>query len=81
VILSGRSIKIPRMINLLGNRKHSDFTVHSIEIMPQKTMEETGASYLSAQDLRNAGAKHRNGNNPDARDAPQLAADSLWRRR
>jgi hypothetical protein len=35
-------------------------------------LEETGASYLSAQDLRNAGAKLRNENNTDA---PQLAAD------
>jgi hypothetical protein len=36
-------------------------------------LEETGASYLSAQDLRNAGAKYRNEN-----DAPRLAADKSW---
>ncbi|KAN0069258.1 hypothetical protein V8E54_012887 [Elaphomyces granulatus] len=38
-------------------------------------LEETGASYLSAQDLRNAGAKRRNENNTDA---PRLAADKSW---
>jgi hypothetical protein len=36
---------------------------------------ETDASYLSAQDLRNAGARHRNENNTDA---PRLAADKSW---
>jgi MULE transposase domain len=39
-------------------------------------LEETGASFLSAQDLRNAGAKHQN-ENPNAR-GQRLATDISW---